>query len=68
MIRTRLLDQGSDVLGSDSILDLIDELGLSAEEAIPACVMAIALLAEKTYDPELALDEAANLLADTGRA
>lgn len=67
MIRTKVLDQGSDVLGSDAFLDTISDLGLSPEEAIPALIMTIVLLAERTFDPERALDEAANLLADTGR-
>jgi hypothetical protein len=67
MIRTKVLDQGQDVIISDAILDLMDELGFSAEEMIPGLIYATTLLAEKTFDPEAALDDAANLLADTGR-
>jgi hypothetical protein len=67
MIRTRVLDQGSDVIISDAVLDLQDELGFSAEEMIPGLIYAATLLAEKTFDPEGALDDASNLLAETGR-
>lgn len=67
MTRTRLLDQSQDQIVADAVIDTVEELGFTAEESIPGLVQAIVLLAEYTSDPEQALDEAANLLADTGR-
>lgn len=67
MTRTRLLDQSQDQIVAEAVLDTVEELGFSPEEYIPGLINAIVLAAEHTADPELALDEAANLLADTGR-
>lgn len=63
-IRTKILDQGQDTLVADTIMAIAEEDGFSPEEIIPGLIMAVILLAEKTFDPETALDEAANLLAD----
>ena len=64
MTKTRCLDQGEDVLVAEAVLDAVEDIGVNAEEAIPGLVRAIHILAELTSDPELALDEAADLLSD----
>lgn len=63
-MRTVILDQGFDTSVADAVTQLIDELGFSSEEAIPGLVRAIILLSEFTSNPEAAMDEASNLLAD----
>lgn len=48
---------------ADSLLDFItDELGYSAEEAIPGLVAATVIYAVQTADPHQALDEAVALM------
>lgn len=66
MTRTRIIDQSNDMGIASSVMEALDECGYGAEEAIAGLIQAVVLLAEKTSNPELALDEAANLLADSG--
>ena len=51
---------------AEVVLEQLDDCSFTAQEAIPGLVKAIALLAERTSDPEQALDEAADILAATG--
>lgn len=59
-----LLDKFSQQTVADIVIEAIEEGGFSPEEAIPGLVSAILDFAGLTADPEQALDEAANLLAD----
>lgn len=49
---------------AEILVDALEEAGFEPEEAIPGLIMAAKLIAEVTSDPEQALDEAANILAD----
>lgn len=60
----RVLDQSLDSEVANGIIEALDDAGYTAEEAIPGLILAVSILAEQTGDPEAALDEAANLLAD----
>jgi hypothetical protein len=64
--RSKVLDVSNDAGVADAIKQALEDLGYEPEQAIPGLVQAIILLAEYTSDPEAALDEAANLLADSG--
>lgn len=60
----KLLNNDSAGVISTAVLDALDEVGFGASEGIPGLILAIYRLADQTGDPEQALDEAANLLAD----
>lgn len=64
MVRTKILDQGNDLSVAEVIKEALGEAGFPAEEAIPGLVQAIILLAEETWDPTAAIDEATDLLSD----
>lgn len=66
MYRTKYLDCGVDSEVASNILDNLDEMGYSPEESIPGLIQAVFILSEKTGFPEECLDEAANLLAESG--
>jgi hypothetical protein len=50
--------------GSASLLECIDDLGCTNEEAIPALVETILLLAQRFRRPDDVLDEVAEMIAD----
>lgn len=56
----------SDTAGSlvESILESIDDAGLSPEQGLSVGVEAIICLAEKTSDPNRALDEVGEMLGE----
>ncbi len=60
----RRLDRTSEGTISVAILDLLDEGGWSAEEAIPGLIMAVWTVAGMDRDMAGLLDEASDLLAD----
>lgn len=60
----KILDKSYDTSIAEAIMECLDDLGFSPEEAIPGMIQTVFLLAEKTGDPEEALDEAADMLAD----
>jgi antitoxin component of RelBE/YafQ-DinJ toxin-antitoxin module len=66
MAKTKILDQSVDSEVAEVTIEFLDDLGFSPEEAIPGLINTIIMLAEKTAYPEMVLDEAANLLADSG--
>jgi hypothetical protein len=61
----RVLNDTNAASDGESIIDFIEQdLGLPAEEAIPALVKAIARFATQLDEPDEAMDEAAELLSD----
>ena len=60
----KILDRSVESELAEPIQELIDDLGFSPEEAIPALIAAVITLADYTDAPDQALDEAANILAD----
>lgn len=67
MGRTKILDRGVETEVADAIVEVLDDSGFSVEEIIPGLILALTLIAEKSRFPEECLDEATNLLADTGK-
>jgi hypothetical protein len=65
-VKTFVLDRSDESTIAGGIVDAVDELGYSEnpEQAIPGLIFAIILLADKCDDPEQALSEAIDLLAD----
>jgi CheY-like chemotaxis protein len=61
---SRILVDDQAVNVANVIVDALEEAGYEPEVAIPGLILAVTALAEVTNDPEQALDEAANLLAD----
>lgn len=60
----KILDTyGADTL-ADALMEVIDDLGFPANEAIPGLIATIARLARTLPDSSAALDEAAELLGD----
>jgi hypothetical protein len=51
---------------AEVVMEILDDTGFGPEEAIPGLINLVIKLAEMTSHPEQALDEAANLLADSG--
>jgi hypothetical protein len=51
---------------AEVVMEILDDTGFGPEEAIPGLINLVIKLAEMTSYPEQALDEAANLLADSG--
>jgi hypothetical protein len=62
----RILNNNLDSEIATNVIEQMEDLGYQPEEIIPGLVQAIVLVAEKTFDPEQALDEASNLLASSG--
>lgn len=62
----KILDTSVDTEVAELIIEQLEDCSFSPEESIPGLIKAITILAEHTHDPEQALDEAANILADTG--
>lgn len=61
----RILDFGQDVVVMNDALDMVEQQGYSAEEAIPGLILAVRVLSDQCgNDGEQALDEAMNLLVD----
>lgn len=63
----RLLDRSTEDEVSQLVVEQLEDVGFSPLEAIPGLVKTITVLASLTCNPEQALDEAADLLADTGK-
>lgn len=63
----KVLDRSVEEEVSQIVIEQIDDVSFSPEEAIPGLVRAITVLASQSLNPEQALDEASNLLADTGK-
>ena len=61
---SRILITDKDAEVANVIVDALQEAGFEPEEAIPGLVVAISALAEVTSNPEQALDEVANMIAD----
>lgn len=61
----RILIEDKDAEVANVVVDALEEAGYEPEEAIPGLVTAILALAEVTSDPEQALDEVANMIADS---
>lgn len=61
----RILIEDKDAEVANVVVDALEEAGYEPEEAIPGLVTAILALAEVTANPEQALDEVANMIADS---
>lgn len=61
---TRILDQSVESTVAEAVVGALKEEGFEAEVAIPGLIKAIVCLAEETWDPVQALDEAADILTD----
>lgn len=62
----KLLDRSTEDEVAELLIEALEDVGFGPEEAIPGLIQAAILLAEQTIDPEQALDEASNQLADSG--
>jgi hypothetical protein len=63
----KLLDRSTEDEVSQLVVEQLDDVGFGPEEAIPGLIRTITIMAALTTNPEQALDEAADLLADTGK-
>lgn len=61
-MRTRYLDQSSDTLIAEAVIESLTAEGYDAFLIIPGLIEAVRIIAETTVVPEEVLDEAANLL------
>ena len=63
-MRNRVLDDVSAGTLAEALLEVIDDLGFPAQEAIPGLIATVNALAKTLPRPDQALDEAAEMLAD----
>jgi hypothetical protein len=61
-----VLDRSVEDEVAEVVKEVLDDTGFSPEEAIPGLISLVISLAELTRYPEQSLDEAANILADSG--
>ncbi len=61
---TKVLDPGQATAVAEDVLETLDTIGYTPEEAIPGLILLVTLLSEQTSAPEQALDEAAILLSE----
>jgi hypothetical protein len=66
MSRIKVLDRGVETEVAELVKEILDDTGFSPAEAIPGLINLVITLAELTPYPDQALDEAANILADSG--
>jgi hypothetical protein len=61
-----VLDRAVEDEVAEVVNEVLDDTGFSPEEAIPGLIALVISLSELTKYPDQALDEAANILADSG--
>ena len=63
---SKILDRGNESAIAEAVVEVLDEAGYTPEEILAGLTAAVLILAERTADPEAALDEVACLIADFG--